>query len=657
MLFCWFCHVPDDDHIFQFSGGEWLRCDDLQPPVCTFQSQISVPPGQIHMVMWEKVPVQRQSSQNRIKMQNLATEATRNPSLQVNGDVGKERLDNNLLSNAFTALKVHEFAQNGNMGKADFGNKPNLIDSCQVIPASGNTSVNTRVSEIPSGRFNVPKETGSSSLSSTCSDLSEDLPEFAALPPTVPIVRPVPCHSSVPNSSNGESGEMNFGCSNAVKAAKAVNESDKAYTEKKTTVGITGVGEASSRSDSLNFPGVRLCGQKSKIQPSTVFCAPKSDEKKESDKEGTVIYPPFSVQKNPSDKKAGSIMTVSNSIPSSEAVSNSSKESVKQIPLNNLQPFVAPMKIEDKDGKKADVNKFTPAAHKLDKRRSLFTYMRRNRPNAPVNRKDAFMTLNVAGEKSKSEAQLNSTLSSAVPINQLTADSNISFLGKVQQYLLNNKVGFGDTKFDGMMLKSRSEAAIDHMVIGMDKRSSGVDTASSCNSQVVSPMSEWFGRKVNSPTRSAYSTNIHAMKRKSLTETVRQGKKARNEAVIVNGQVNGNHALGHVIKPIANVNGNNTILMNSAVIGNVQQATEINGQNELKNVGVQETSDCVLQDLYDALNIPFEDVGSTMANIMSDVDDILDFMKPSELTPGLPGTAPAALPARHISGQLAFSNG
>ncbi|XP_052265858.1 uncharacterized protein LOC127868267 isoform X5 [Dreissena polymorpha] len=37
-------------------------------------------------------------------------------------------------------------------------------------------------------------------------------------------------------------------------------------------------------------------------------------------------------------------------------------------------------------------------------------------------------------------------------------------------------------------------------------------------------------------------------------------------------------------------------------------------------------SDTVLQDLYDALNIPYNHVQDTMTSIMSDVDDILQFV-------------------------------
>ena len=648
------------------------------------------------MVMWEKVPVPLQTNQNQVKMKNLAAIATEITSLQVNGGIEQNGSGNtsNLVINAFTALKVNEIAENGNVAKTG------MFDSNQVMPVSGHTSVNTRLSEIPSGRFNVPKEIGSgtSSLSSACSDLSEDLPEFAAMPPTVPIVRPVPCHTSVTNSSNSISynasvsnnssltSEVNLSGSDMVTvSAKDGCDSDK-NAENNPTLVINGAGQASCASESLTLSSVTLCGQKSNIQPSSVFCAPKAGYKTASEK-GTVTYPPFSVQKNiyPSDKKADILASNSNTVTTTEANNGSSKQNDKQNPVNNLQPFVVPMNIPDKESKKADKSRFIPGHKLVDKQRSLFTYMKRNRPNAPVNRKDAFMTLNMAEDKSKSQPN---TPAPFLPINQLTADGNVSYLGKVQQYLMNNKVGFGDAKFDGMMLKSRSETAIDCMIIGRDRKSSIGDSASSCNSRVVSPMSEWFGRKVTSPTRSVYSTaNVRGMKRKSLTETVevvRQDKKARSEAVIVNGQgsgrivhvnghlngrilivngqANGNHSVGHVVAPSTNVKENNATLMNNRVVSNnVPQAAVINGHNEPQknggNSGVPETSDCVLQDLYEALNIPYQDVGSTMANVMSDVDDILDFMKPSELTTGISGTVSAALPARPISGQLAFSNG
>ena len=662
------------------------------------------------MVMWEKVPIplksnqsksnQIQSGQNPVEMQNLATGTTEIASLKVNGGIQQNGSDSNLVVNAFNALKVNETAQNGNVIKMD------VNESNQVFPASGNTSVGTMLSEIPSGRFNVPKETGSqcSSLSSACSELSEDLPEFAAFVPTVPIVRPVPCHTSVSINSTGVSNtcngislnssisknsnaksEVNSSTCNVVNSAQGVlNNSGEINRETNQTDVI---GQASGTSESMTFSGFTFNGQKPNIQPSTVFCAPKPFEKKASQK-APVTYPPFSVQKNvnPSDMKTDSTVSNSNSVIATEVDNSHIKESDKQNTANNLDPFVVPKNIDDKQSKKTDKNRFTPA-HKMDKRRSLFTYMKRNRPNAVLNRKDMFMTLDMVEDKAKSQP---ATPANFVPISQLTGDGNVSYLGKVQQYLMNNKVGFDNAKFDGMMLKSRSETAIDRMIIGRDRKNSMGDSASSCNSRVVSPMSEWFGRKVHSPTRSVYSTtNVRAVKRKSLTdavEVVRQGKKACSEAVIVNGQgdskiasvnvqngqvnrkivivnrkTNGNHAVGKVVEASGNVNKSNPTTKIHEVDNNVHQAPAINGHNEpLKkgdNAGVPDSTDCVLQDLYEALNIPYQDVSSTMASVMSDVDDILDFMKPSELTTGFSGTVSTSLPTRQISGQLASSNG
>ena len=654
------------------------------------------------MVMWEKVPIplksnqsksnQSQSGQNPVEMQNLATGTTEIASLKVNGGIQQNGSDSNLVVNAFNALKVNETAQNGN-------------ESNQVFPASGNTSVGTMLSEIPTGRFNVPKQTGSecSSLSSACSELSEDLPEFAAFLPTVPVVRPVPCHTSVSNNSTSVSNtsngislnssisknsntksEVNSSTCDVVYSAQAVsNNSGEINTEMNQTDVVGHGGQPSGTSESMTFSSFTFSGQKPNIQPSTVFCAPNPFEKKASQK-APITYPPFSVQKNvnPSDMKTDSTVSNSNSVPATEDI----KESNKQNSANNLDPFVVPKNIDDKQSKKMDKNRFTPA-HKMDKRRSLFTYMKRNRPNAVLNRKDMFMTLDMVEDKAKSQP---ATPANFVPINQLTGDGNVSYLGKVQQYLMNNKVGFDNTKFDGMMLKSRSETAIDRMIIGRDRKNSMGDSASSCNSRVVSPMSEWFGRKVHSPTRSVYSTtNVRAAKRKSLTdavEVVRQGKKSCSEAVIVNGQVdskiasvnvqngqvnrkivivnrktNGNHAVGKVVEASGNVNKSNPTTKIHEVDNNVHQAPSINGHNEpLKkgdNAGVPDSTDCVLQDLYEALNIPYQDVSSTMASVMSDVDDILDFMKPSELTTGFSGTVSTSLPTRQISGQLASSNG
>ena len=56
--------------------------------------------------------------------------------------------------------------------------------------------------------------------------------------------------------------------------------------------------------------------------------------------------------------------------------------------------------------------------------------------------------------------------------------------------------------------------------------------------------------------------------------------------------------------------------------------------NDLKKgaVGIS-NEDAVLQDLYDALNIPLSDIKGTMSSIMSDMEDIIQFVDKSEILP------------------------
>ena len=655
---------------FYISDGHWLKCDDLQTPVCTFQSDVSFPPSQIHMVMWERIPECRDDGNS---VSNCL----------VTDSVAKKTYLGKTHSDALVNLKPHKDSQ---FASENFsGREPDKkFSTCDINDIPLNAS--SHGSEIPSGRVRVPKESRNSSLSS-CSELTEDLPEFASVPPASPVVKPIACHCHTNCLS----------CSNPVAlvslpSSQSVCQDDSMYFHEisqmtsivtvcdiacKEDILKTSVNTVAERDGSVKtremlketdlsndiVNGAILSGPKSEIKPSTVFCVPNKVPVREADKHR--VYPPYTAQKHVGcnvrncDKMSG---TNSPLLSNSDLQSSCSKQSSGQIQTkiytkHSTSDENTQSKPEDFQTTKTNIKsgkfRFT-SGRKFDK--PIITYLKKRDYIAPVIARDKFMTLNVNEEKAKIQSSLNHN-----HVTSCQQSSNVSSLGKVQQYLL-NKVNFCDSKFNGLLLKSSGSDTVAALPEA-DKSPKTSEVDSSCSGRVISPISELFGRKINTAPNSTYSHNSFSRKRKCLPDVEGHVKKPCTENI---HSFSGNayrspNGIEH------SINQENTDTHNETTHQKPGEKCDISPKqvmvgdcSHLSNVKKSHLSpekpDCVLQDLYEALNIPNEDVGNTMAKIMSDVDDLLGFVKMTEMTETPPGSANIAMANGHSPGLYA-SNG
>ena len=651
-----------------------MKCDDLKSQVCVFQSDTDIPPNQIHMVMWERVPLQSDNCPSFCYSDTILTASDRSKYPKtIKRDIATVSILNTDLQTAeYTALKAPQNGQNEVTDKTGLLDRFVQNNMNHEVPVSGDSACYSRVSEIPTGRCVIPKEARSSTLSSACSDLSEDLLQFVSAPPDLFIVRPVP--RLLPEDSKSELGTSS--CDDRLFVSVKSAENGVVSTSNQVKTDITEA-ESNKLGEMTNDHGIshnnssKLSGQKPEIKPSSVFCPPCKRApnalcaKPSVEIQAQNVYPPFCVQKSGNtnvpihsklescDKSVGSALVCGKNVEyNSQRIVNVSLEKENtQHPSANVRIVLSkPLEYPAASGSSCGKgNKFRfPSVNRCDK--SLITYLKSKKASTSATARENFMMMNVNQRKPKDQPQLHSdqmVLSSSFNQlssdgnNQLSSDGNASYLGKVQQYLL-NKVSPCESKFDGLMLKSsKPEAAHMEVLAGQDRCIKTMDSNLPC--RLISPMSEWFGRKANSPPKSAYSSYTDTRKRKSKSsdEPVEHVKKTCIEKSFVNG---GTNNIIHGGRQQTNNNGTaskqndeHLININQNPLGIKGGSRNIAGEGHM-SLGENprrspENSDCVLQDLYEALNIPFEDIGNTMANIMSDVDDILDLVKPTEMIP------------------------
>ena len=586
---------------------------------------MSLPPNEIHMVMWEKIPML--ASDTSID-QNIAFKGTQD-----------------------TDLNFHHKDQDQN--------KPIPLVSEMNIPSN----VSSFGSEIPSGRFRVPKERRSPS---TSSELSDDLPEFASVPPSLTMLKPMPCHKV--NASNIEPDSLSIPSENVQETETVAHSTDSDINSgMESEYDASGKTLKENLSSGQALSGAKLSGLKSEIKPSTVFCVPNKSFSESIQRQP--ICPPYTVQNHADAETDGKISKLKSNLNSSttfqlQSSNKSSVETQENVPKKETN--------NDTHVNKLDFPEIKPGARvtgKSDKFRfskkpklnnPVITYLKKRDFIAPTVSRDKFMTLNINEEKSKNLLNMNSN-QTPLPSPLQQQNSSISYLGKVQQYLL-NKVNLSDSKFDGLMLKSLGSNELNEVELPSAKFSE-TSLDNSCG-RVISPISECFGHR--SPTKSIHSFSVGTRKRKSPRDFEGLVKRTCSENVLplnASYRLSSNGTSDRAANGLDRCRGlsenshqKSFDAKSAQLLKRVTNGEHSNISDSVKSRMSPATPDCVLQDLYEALNIPNEEIGNTMATIMSDVDDLIGLVKLSETANPNPRTPGIEMVNGH-SGKFHISSG
>lgn len=340
------------------------------------------------------------------------------------------------------------------------------------------------------------------------------------------------------------------------------------------------------------------------------------------------LQPPVLIGRMKTSETHSQIVYPTNSVPSMPA-------------LSIAQPLLAPKAAAVQSLNPTDKNNAQSVSNNSQVKKSglpfkLPTMLRKKSQNTYV--KDAFLTLNLS-DKNKHP---NNSKGAFPGLN-----GNISTLSSVKQYLLNRATSRTDckAKFEGLNLgtyhnkvnkKTTASASVCNGHLG-------TESVSSLNS--ASPGFDAFseGRKKSTMTLDTFDLKRKLEKVNSLiVENDRKKLKSRKLETECSSETNS-------LKENCSATTQRCGTKKMAFVSKWASKTVTQGEiserdNSLSDLKLnlckkQETyhqennSDGVLQDLYDALNIPFDNVKDTMSSIMSDVDDILQFFDKSEILP------------------------
>lgn len=450
------------------------------------------------------------------------------------------------------------------------------------------------------------------------------------------------------------------------------------------------------RNDS-SFSASQICGPKSLIKPSTVFYVPKKcNEHLDVSICNDNLANDKQTVKMRLDEPGNKISHVDSKLKNIKCELNERQKELDfaegrvtvtakdfKISKKVEQDGEKPEKANGSKGKEMiDMKEETSESVNEDKRSSSRLSSRFKVPFANVKRpslsRDAFFTLEPS--RSKAETSACSTPLSVSASSSPGLSGNLTFLNSVKQYLLSRTTGRTEQKFkfEGLNLKSSSNRSSASGLSELDLQvSSNLSSncsdipsvgTSACDNLDSESVSSSSSRATSSlPATCDLVTKLiekleqvpencmqHPMtlKRKLESSSNQYCKKRLNDSSNDSDKMSsGNVSLkeisnNHRRKKLPGGKNMKLVkkLVRNAEKGKVGQIASGEFKDieskELQNkiVSGQETkcdTDSVLQDLYEALNIPFNSVNSTMLDILTDVDDILNFVSVGDVMPGL----------------------
>ncbi|KAH3709360.1 uncharacterized protein LOC127857684 isoform X2 [Dreissena polymorpha] len=642
----------------------WMKCDDLDGSVCAFNhSQPSVPSSQVHIVMWEKViPKTRTCRQltmvpdhdnsisfhddvkNLLKTDNCGVD-DRNPD---EANFSQRKGTKMTLYEPFKFGGTRNLAQGSQSSDAykssdpeqtsggrvslvkqfvDVNHKQDFMDSDSGLSSMCNEPVRITKRRKPDRRDLSP-----CSVASTESSESVHLPKFVDLTPvTSSVQRPIPCRSKMSLMSINQNSGLNIETSKSsvlkeqayvgnihVSRLETRVDSETKVNSEKAHQDVCDSANSMSLEPGFDLPSVvvvpctKLNGIVSSINPSTVFCKPIKTLP-ETVPSGPLPEKCIEIQSSVTTAREGSLPQ-RNEIdlmqPESQVITKISKPLTVQVPSESIR-------------RSYNSTPKSGSASSQSSRFKLPPFSGLNKKKTTIDR-NAFYTL----EKQKVANQENVKLNEA------------SSLSQVKQYLLTRTAGTARTKFEGLNLKSNVDSSSCCPVLSQSHE----QLASSINMHNTSANSENNSSQNGVNMRSAMSSIL--TKRKSFSNMSDfhhvDNKKPREETSTNNetnslkenfpNKKNYSQIRKQTVKP--GYTGKNKSMVDKWATDSMNITGHSDTPEFLRNSFVPTAtekdlmvgSDTVLQDLYDALNIPYNHVQDTMTSIMSDVDDILQFV-------------------------------
>lgn len=668
-----------------------MKCDDLRSTKCRYRSSApKFPSSQTHIVMWERL--QNKPGICRQVCMEIDDDQTEKNSMQEKKSESSDTFPNNSDKESIK-VELKDRCDVKILGKMKKG-MPSIIYNHSV------TSV----------------ESPGSTLSSESSD-SVLLPNFiSSTPANTGVLRPIPkpvcsvptfdINTELHNKSNLRTQQETsiVGSCLSVSDKSAANdfksELKKMKTDPVETLNAENgtwkeISKEKMRND-ISFSASQICGPKSLIEPSTVFCVPKkcNDPLDVSVCNDNLVNDKQTI-KSRLDESGNKISHVDSKLKNIKCELNERQkeldttetrvtETAKDLKIgkNVEQASEIPEKANGSKGKEMfDIKEETSESVNKDKQSLSRLSSRFKVPFSNVKRpslsRDAFFTLEPA--RSKAETSACSTPLSVSSSFSPGLNGNLTFLNSVKQYLLSRTTGRTEQKFkfEGLNLRSSSNGSsasglseLDLPVSSnlssncLDIPSIGTSAFDNLDSKSVSSSSS---RATSSlPATCDLVTKLiekleqvpensmqcpMTLKRKLESTSSQYCKKRLNDATRDSDEMSsGNVSLkensnccrknlprGKSMKLVKK-------LVRNAEKGKVGQTAsgeykDIESKDlQNKIVKGQETkcdTDSVLQDLYEALNIPFNSVNSTNLDILTDVDDILNFISVGDVMPGL----------------------
>ncbi|XP_045182381.2 uncharacterized protein LOC123541075 isoform X2 [Mercenaria mercenaria] len=678
------------------NDNKWFKCDDLRPTVCRKRiNEPKFPCKEIHIVMWERLQLKsricRQVAMD-IDSPLRQQELEKNLSL-VCSSGSKLKLSANESDTASKQVDILSENTMSNDKTIDTKVKCISLNSIQALDTSPCSTRSTESSDsllLPNFIASTP--VSESVLRPIPVPIVSVLPlksdrNDVCIRNDLPVQEKTE-HVDRSESENSETTGLN-------KELKVKNpdviEHLKAMIESRISVGVKDdPNEQTERNCQSDLPCSQISGPKSLIKPSTVFCVPKksSDLGKISLSSGVMAAHCNGAVKNETvyqnvfskSKEKG---TECDSGVKENELKDASNKTMAEIELPSKQGE----KMEEKDSKN-EVEKNTDIIKESDKKKttkgrtssSRLSHSSRFKVPFSYNKKphisrDAFFTLQT--DKSSPCSSGESTPLSISASSSPSLSGNLTYLSSVKQYLLSRTTGRTDPKFkfEGLNLKSVSSRSSSfnfsefYLPVSSHTSSNGseipeVSNSSSDNMEDSQSMSDTSSQSSIISRKSALvnkliekleqspvggTGNHTTLKRKLENNTSKNTKKkVSGDTNKWDKMSNGNTSLkensrfphrkkmpgGKSMKLVRN-------LVNAAEQANIMQEKKTKydeGSTELSDnmVKANETkcdSESVLQDLYEALNLPFSNVNAAMSDIMTDVDDILDFVNVGDVVP------------------------
>ncbi|XP_052763956.1 uncharacterized protein LOC128205932 isoform X2 [Mya arenaria] len=587
-------------------------------------------------------------------------------------------------SNGAKDVSINNCDKSSNSGNAQCSSSLSTDSSVQVVPniilpkLSPPTAERVENAIKMARKASVTRSGNVSPSSSASSEQSLHLPDFVTSvlmngSPKRPIAfalrRPIPCAPSQIQVDDKDSVLSSDGLSKIRPKISMASSVDN-----ENTVPGSKQGDTVELKEPIGVKCRRLSGPVLEIQPSTVFCRPTkvatSETKMKSTSDDNLADNLFDLSKFDHDTAVSCNMenTDKNVLGNERIESNEHIESMSDnkpfiaVPLNKVK-FIPDQGISciptvnstnknetddidkssvvDKDVvRNADVKSGNGRESSISKRFKLPAYM--------------------LNKKAQTSASLSRNAFSALPMTKvspntvavLKEDSSPGSMSEVKHYLLNKATGNAHNRFHGLNLKSQklrtsaSTPLLTHLVTNIKGANVGM-----FDSSLESGLNMKFGRKI---TNSAGSYSGFQFKRKSSDTDSDSLDKNSNKKVKINEESDQETADAHSLKenktsskklpPRGRVGGKNMKLIEKWAKQSKETLSSIEPIST-KNFVVEKLkasplkseakvdNDHVLQDLYEALNIPFSAVNDTMATIMTDVDDILNFVSTDEILP------------------------